>query len=79
MKHRCYAPTELEALIKHELERAGEDVSGLKVQIFRTKRGWTAKLTTPTAHRSRPYLDRIGRKMKRASLMLAPSHKLIGG
>jgi hypothetical protein len=79
MKHRCYAPTELEHLVKHELERTGEDASGLKVQIFRHKRGWTAKLSAPIAHRSQTHLDRIGRKMKRASLLLAPSHKLIGG
>ena len=38
-----YAPTELELLLKHELENRGERAVGLRIQIFRRASGWTAK------------------------------------
>ena len=78
MKRRRYTPTELENLMKYELENSGEDVAGLRIQIFRRRRGWIAKLGYPLAARPLEVLSRISRKLRRMSILTAPNHRLIG-
>jgi hypothetical protein len=77
MNKRCYAPTELEVLMRRELEKAGEDAAGIRLQIFRRRRGWLAKCSTARPARAQDELARIDRKLKRLSMLTSPN-RLIG-